>query len=255
MKNLSIILSQTGMLILTLLSLSACETVVVQGGGGGGVYVDPYRRAWYDVYGQQCTSYGYPMAGCNFYADGSKITSNQDPYAASRTLFFDYWTYTDSYGFRRNYTGYAWLSSTGILYDSMGNALNEMEEGEQSADVISAAADIEEVSAKSAGRALSEKYALAESAGVSIAKTLQDWAVLGRDRARTREDVADFSKRLYGVELSRAAHAVRDAAKGNRQALAEVNIDVAAHWGTSPETSKEILGQWYKEELARLGVK
>jgi hypothetical protein len=255
MNKLFTILSQAGILVLTLISLSACETMIVQGGGGG-VYVDPYRRAWYDVYGNQCTSYGYPMAGCNFYADGSKITAQSDPYFASRTLFFDYWTYTDSYGYRRDYMGYAWLSSTGILYDSMGNALNEMEDGaDQSADLITAAAEQEEVSSRAAGRALSEKYALAESAGVSIAKTLQDWAVLGRERSRTQADVAEFSKRLYGVELSRAASAVKEAAKGNRQALSEINIDVAAHWGTSPETSKEILSQWYKDELARLGGK
>ena len=254
MKQISQLIFNTGLLILTLASLTACETVIVQGGGGG-VYVDPYRRAWYDVYGNQCTSYGYPMAGCNFYADGSKITSNQDPYSSSRTLYFDYWTYTDSYGFRRDFTGYAWLSSTGILYDSYGNALNEMEDASQSADIITAAAEQEDASSRAAGRTLSQKYALAESAGVSIAKTLQDWAVLGRDRARTQADVEDFSKRLYGVDLSRATRAVKEAAGGNRQALTEVNIDVAAHWGTNPETSKQILSEWYREELSRLGAK
>jgi hypothetical protein len=254
MKTISQLLCNAGLLILTLFSLTACETVIVQ--GGGGVYVDPYRRAWYDVYGNQCTSYGYPMAGCNFYADGSKITANQDPYASTRSIYFDYWTYTDSYGFRRDYMGYAWLSSTGILYDSFGNALNEMDDGSsQSADIIASAAEQEEASSRAAGRTLSQKYALAETAGVSIAKTLQDWAVLGRDRARTQADVEDFSKRLYGVNLSRATLAVKEAAKGNRQALTEVNIDVAAHWGTNPETSKQILSEWYREELARLGAK
>ena len=254
MKTISQLIFNSGLLILTLASLTACETVIVQGGGGG-VYVDPYRRAWYDVYGNQCTSYGYPMAGCNFYADGSKITSNQDPYSSSRTLYFDYWTYTDSYGFRRDFTGYAWLSSTGILYDSYGNALNEMEDASQSADIITAAAEQEDASSRAAGRTLCQKYALAESAGVSIAKTLQDWAVLGRDRARTQADVEDFSKRLYGVDLSRATRAVKEAAGGNRQALTEVNIDVAAHWGTNPETSKQILSEWYRDELSRLGAK
>jgi hypothetical protein len=246
---------------ISLMTLSACETVVVQGGGGtssgggGYVYVDPYRHAWFDVYGNQCTSNGYPMAGCNFYSDGSKITSSGDPYYSNLTLYFDYWTYTDSYGYRRDYQGYAWLSNTGILYDQYGNALNELDETEQSADVISLAAQKEGKAAEHAGKVLSQKYALAEAAGVSIAKTLQDWAVIGRDRARTKNDVADFSKRLYGVELGRATRAIQDAAKGDRSALTELNIDVAAHWGTSPETSKEILSHWYKDELARVGVK
>ena len=121
-----------GLVALTALALSACNTVVVSGGGytgggsgggsgggggGGGAPVDPYKHAWYDVYGTQCVSYGYPLSGCNFYSNGAKISSSGDPYYASLTLYYDYWTYTDSYGYRRNYTGYAWLSTTGILYD------------------------------------------------------------------------------------------------------------------------------------------
>ena len=263
MRPIKRIISSSIILALTVLSLTGCETVVVQGGysgggysGGGGTYVDPYRRAWYDVYGNQCTSYGYPMSGCNFYSDGSKITAQGDPNYASMTLFFDYWTYTDSYGYRRNYQGYAWLSNTGILYDSAGNALNELdEESVATNDVISQSAEREDDAARTAGKSLSQKYALAESAGISIAKTLQDWAVLGRSRARTSGDVADFSKRLYGVELSRATDALKEAVKGNRSAMTELNVDVAAHWGTTPETSKEILSVWYKEELAQLGVK
>ena len=242
-------------------SLTACETVVVQNtssgySGGGGVYVDPYRHAWYDVYGNQCTYNGYPTAGCNFYSDGSKITASGDPYHSSFTLFYDYWTYTDSYGYRRDYQGYAWLSSSGILYDQYGNALNETDENESpSADVISIAADQEKKASTRAGKVLSQKYALAESAGISIAKTLQDWATLGRDRARSQADVADFSKRLYGVDYSRASRAIRDAALGDQGGIRELNVDVAAHWGTSPETSKAILSNWYKDELATLGVK
>jgi len=258
-KHTSLLLSFL-CLILSLILLPACETVIVQnpgyGGGGGNVYVDPYRRAWFDVYGNQCISNGYPMAGCNFYSDGSKITSSNDPYSASMTLYFDYWTYTDSYGYRRDYQGYAWLSGTGILYDQYGNALNESDEGlSQSADVIALAAEKEEKASESAGKALSQKYALAESAGISIARTLQDWAVLGRDRARTSADVADFSRRLYGVDYQKATRAIEAAAHGNRDAILDLNVDVAAHWGTSPETSKRILSQWYRDELQVLGVK
>jgi hypothetical protein len=247
---------------ISLLAFPACETVVVQnsGGtypsGGGTVYVDPYRHAWYDVYGNQCTYNGYPTAGCNFYSDGSKITANGDPYHSSFTLFYDYWTYTDSWGYRRDYKGYAWLSSSGILYDQYGNALNETDEdSETSTDVISIAADQEKKAAIQAGKVLSQKYALAESAGVSIARTLQDWAVLGRSRARSPSDVADFSRRLYGVDYDKASKAIRNAALGDQTALRDLNVDVAAHWGTSPETSKTILSNWYKDELSALGVK
>jgi hypothetical protein len=195
------------------------------------------------------------MAGCNFYSDGAKITSSGDPYSSTLTLYFDYWTYTDSYGYSRNYQGYAWLSQSGILYDASGNALNELDEdSSESSDVIALASNQEQASSLSAGKKLSQKYALAEAAGVSIAKPLQDWATLGRERSRTQGDVDDFSKRLYGIDVSRATHALIEASRGKTEPLDEVNIDVAAHWGTTPETSKSILKHWYQEELSALGV-
>ena len=237
--------------VITAISLSSCNFTTTYGGSGG--YSDPYKRAWYDVYGTRCINNGYPMAGCNFYSDGSKITSSEDPYSSSRTLYYDYWSYTDSYGYYRTYTGYAWLSSTGILYDDYGNALNEQDsDSAQSADVIGLAAIKEKETAQLVGKTFAQKYALAEQTGVNIAKTLQDWAVLGRDRARTEDDVADISTRLYGVKLNKAKAALIEASKGNKAALDDVNVDVAAHWGTSPETSKDILTKWYKDELSQL---
>ena len=239
-------------LALAAISLTACEVSVGSSGGGGG-YVDPYKRAWYDVYGTQCTGYGYPMSGCNFYADGSKITASSDPYYASMTLYSDYWTYTDSYGYQRSYHGAAWLSSTGILYDGYGNALNEMDQADAgSADVLAMASQKEEEMAKAVGKKFAAEYALAEDAGINVARTLQDWATLGRDRSRTDQDVADFSKRLYGVSLDKAQIAITSAIKGDQTALGELNVDVAAHWGTSPETSKAILSKWYKDELSQI---
>ena len=235
---------------MTALSLTACNGTT---GGYNGGYSDPYRRAWYDVYGTRCISNGYPMSGCNFYADGTKIQSSQDPYYSNMTLYFDYWSYTDSYGYYRNYNGYAWLSSTGILYDQYGNALNDSDvESEVSVDVIADAAKREQEVTRQVGIQFAQQYALAEASGVTIAKTLQDWAVLGRDRVRTDQDVALTSKKLYGVNLDKAKNAIIEASKGNQRGLEEVNIDVAAHWGTSPETSKEILTRWYKAELAEL---
>lgn len=186
--------------IFTILNLTACDSTVVVGGGTyGGGNTDPYRRAWYDVYGQMCSSYGYPTAGCNFYADGSKITASQDPYYnLGSTLYYDYWTYTDSYGFRRTYLGYAWLSSTGILYDDFGNALNEIENEESDANIIKARAKKEQRAVQTAAKNLAKNYGLSQVSGVKIAKTLQDWALIGRNRSRTANDVADVSKRLLG---------------------------------------------------------
>ena len=217
---------------------------------------DPYHQAWYDVYGNYCGT-GNPTAGCNFYANGSKIRSTEDPFYRNGTNFYyDFWTYTDSYGYQRSYLGNAWLSQSGILYDDYGNALNETGEQEVSADVIAQAAAKEKQVATAVGKALAQKYALAEDKGIMISKTLQDWAQLGRDRARTEADMADVSKRLYGIDGSKAKNAIQQAlASQSQQPIEELNVDVAAHWGTSPEVSKQILKGWYKDEVAAYGIK
>ena len=98
--------------------------------------------------------------------------------------------------------------------------MNELDQDEvQSADVIGQASTAEKAMSKKVGKAFAQKYALAESAGISVAKTLQDWATIGRDRARTSQDVADFSKRLYGVKLDTALTAINNAARGEKADL------------------------------------
>lgn len=231
--------------------LSACSgTIVVDNS-------DPYYHAWYDVYGSYCGT-GYPTSGCNFYSSGAKITMTDDPYYSSGIhLYNDVWTYTDSYGYRRTFSGYAWLSSSGILYDSSGRALNEMDQDAlETADVLSQAASKEAAVQQAVGKALAQKYALAEDKGLEISQALQDWAKIGKDRARTGSDVARFSKRLYGVDVNKVSGAIQKALVDRSQApLDDLNVDVAAHWGTSPEVSKQILKGWYKDEVAAYGIR
>jgi len=228
-------------------SLSACS---------GGSSSDPYYQPWYDVYGNYCGS-GTPTSGCNFYSDGTKITLWDDPYYSDSILLtYDYWSYTDSWGYRQNYKGYAWLSSDGILYDEYGNALNEMSDTSVSADVIAQAAEKAQQVSQAVGKALAQKYALQEDKGVMISKTLQDWAQLGRDRARTEADVSDFASRLYGIDATKAKGAIQQAlATQSEKPLEDMNVDVAAYWGTSPEVSKQILKSWYKQEASTYGIK
>lgn len=237
------------LLVLGTLNLSGCFY--------SGTYYDPYYSGWYDVYGNYCSS-GYPYPGCNFYANGSKIDMYSDPYYYGSVYFqYDYWSYTDSWGYWRSYWGYAWLSPTGILYDTWGRALNELGEAtEVSADVIAQAAAAENQTVERAGKAFAQNYALNEDAGIRISKTLQDWAKLGKDRARTEQDVEDFSSRLFGLSAPKAKAALAKAVQsGSSASLNEITVDVAAHWGTTPETSKAILKKWYQHELNKLGVK
>jgi hypothetical protein len=208
---------------------------------------DPYYNAWYDVYGNYCSN-SSPMPGCNFYSNGTKIQDYQDPYYYNKYLqYSSQWSYTDSYGYQQYYTGWAWLSNTGILYDSNGNALNELSDSD-SRDLLGQAADLEAAAIDASGKTLAGKFALAEDRAIEIARTLNDWAVLGKSRSRTGKDVGDFSQKLYGVNQDSAVAALNSAEKGDLSALKTLNQQVAAYWGTNPETSQAILSTWYADE-------
>jgi hypothetical protein len=231
--------------------VTGCQTVAT-GTGGGGVYI----QAWYDVYGNHCGN-GTPGPGCNFYSDGYKITAGEDPFSSNGYMLnYNTYLYTDSYGYSQQYTGYGWVSTDGILYDDLGYALNSGEDRD-SRDMIGDVAAAEQAVVSKAGKDFAAKYALSEDAGVSIARTLNDWATLSKKekRARTEQDVADFSKRLYGVSVDKAQAALDAAKKGDQSGVLQINTDVATYWGTSPETSKAILKTWYKDQLAEAGVK
>ncbi|MGE0614598.1 MAG: hypothetical protein AB7P04_03075 [Bacteriovoracia bacterium] len=241
---------KTALSALAVLSL----VVVGCGGGGGGGNSDPYYHAWYDVYGNYCGT-GYPAPGCNFYWDGSKILDFEDPYytTANYNLLYALWEYTDSYGLPALYLGYAWLSVNNILYDEYGNALNESSE-ETGKDIIESAAQAAEAKILEAGKGFAEKYVLQEEQGVEVARSLNGWAELVKDRkerVRTAKDITDFSKRLFNIDPnSKAAQSALGAAKsGDLTQAHELNKQVADKWGTSPETSEEILKSWFKDVL------
>jgi len=220
--------------------------------GGGSVVVAP---AWYDVYGNYCGS-GNPGPGCNFYSDGYKIVDTEDPYYSQNYFTYDTWFYTDSYGVPASYTGYAWQSPDGVLYNGDGYALNN--DGDRdSKDLIADASEAENRVVTLVGQQFAEKYALSEDKGIQIAKTLNDYATLTKKqkRSRTAKDLADFSVRLYGVTADKALTAIDQAKAGSSDGLEALNGEVAYHWGTSPETSKTILKTWYKRQLAEAGIK
>ncbi len=220
--------------------------VLVSGcGGGGSISIDYGYGAWYDVYGNQC---GYsPGPGCNFYANGLKIIDIEDPYYSPYNLGYDaLWQYVDSYGFTQYYSGWAWLSPSGILYDAYGNALNETDS--QGRDFAGDVATKEKNVIASAGDYFAKKYALDAATGLRVAKVLNDWATIGKDRARTEADIADFTKRLYGVDFNKVKGALAEAMKGNNGAMDGVVNEAATSWGTSPETMKEILKSWYGKQ-------
>jgi hypothetical protein len=235
-------------------TLAIAAVIGASGCNGGStttVTPTPYYTSWYDVYGHYCGNTN-PMPGCNFYSNGTKIQDYQDPYYANKVLqYSSNWTYTDSYGYAQSYSGYAWLSNDGILFDDFGRALNEVDQTD-SHDLLGEAADLEAQAIDGAGKALAGRFALAEDRAIEIARTLNDWAVLGKTRARTDADTADYAQRIYGVSASAATAALASAERGDLSSLKSLNAQVAAYWGTNAETSQAILSAWYADEAAAL---
>ncbi len=215
--------------------------------GGGVVVIDPGYNSWYDVYGFRCGS-GMPGPGCNYYSDGLKVIDIEDPFF-DNSYFLKYGTYTyyDTYGFLSSYSGWAWQSADGVLYDDFGNALNQT--GGKSRDIVGDVARSEKSIIKTAGEQFAAKYNLSAETGIKVARVLNDWAKLGKSRARTAADISDFSKKLYGVDINKIQGAVLEAVKGNKAQLNSVISETATNWATTPETMKEILKSWYGNQV------
>jgi len=67
---------------------------------------------------------------------------------------------------------------------------------------------------------------------------------------RHGKEMAAVNKQLFGVDLNEAKAALEQAQKGDLSAVESLNTEIAAHWGTQPETSKEILKSWYKDQIS-----
>jgi hypothetical protein len=229
--------------LLGLLSLSAMTALT---GCDYSVTVnDPYYYAWYDVYGNGC-SYSTPTPGCNFYSNGVKIIASEDP----NYYFADYYDYYYSMQYSSYWGQYVWVGSNGIVYDEYGNALNSGRS--RSRDIVADVGAQAKKVVEKVGKAFAAKYQLSDEKGIQIARALNDWANLGKDRSRTEADIEAFSQRLYGLDYNRVKKAVAEAAKGQKEEMQAAVADAAQNWGTSEENMKEILKTWYHDQLPGL---
>lgn len=220
-------------------------------------YYDPYYDPWGGVYGGGYCDYYNP--GCYYYpfaptTSGNTLGLNS---ADGRVeMQYQQWSYRDAWGNAKTYTGFGWLSPEGSLLNSYGIAMNDAESTEATPDLIAQVSAQENQTAQAAGTRFAQEYGLASEAGIRVAKTLQDWALLAKDRARTVQDIEDVSVRLYGLKPEKTARAINQAIQTkSMDSLNELAIDVAAYWGTTPGTSSVIMKKWYKSELNRLGIK
>ena len=114
------------LLAIIFLTLTGCN------GGGSLTY------AWYDIFGNYCSS-SMPSPGCDYYANGQKVSIWQDP-------FYYMWPNDGTY----------WTSPDGIFYSPSGYPLNSQSDSNETADVISVAADNSKQVATAVGKAFAD---------------------------------------------------------------------------------------------------
>jgi hypothetical protein len=226
--------------LIILATLGTAASLTGCGGGGGGGR-DAAFHAWYDVFGRYCFT-GHPAPGCDFYADGTKIIDIEDPFFASSTLTFGTWDFINVFKVWDTYTGWGWVSPTGILYDDLGIALNTRTGAEEpSRDLLEQAATAEEAKIKEAAAGLEQRYSgLSEASAMHIAETLHELAVLEKSGGRSEADFRAVAKKLTGVDTDTAFAAYKKAAAGDSKALDGLNEQFARNLAVDPETSKEI---------------
>ncbi len=239
-------LVQTAALLLLL------ATQFVGCNGGTTVVVDDPYYGWYDQYGYEC---GNLRPGCNYWfptgAWEDKIHIDEDPYYGS-TYSGDF-EYYGSYYYQGTYYYDVWVSRTGIIYDNWtGDALNKANDFASGRDVITDAAVAEEKALQAAGSYYATKFGLSDDQGMKLAKTLNDFATL---QNRTEQDIADFTKRLYGVSFETLKPALDAAALGDNTKLNGVINDAAQNFGTSPESMRNVVKSLHGKLLDEAGIK
>lgn len=202
--------------------------------------------AWYNVYGQYCFTSQAPGPGCDFYSDNTKATYLDDPNIAPLT--YGTWSYTDVYGYLSYYTGYARATSDGVIYDDLGYAINSVTA--HGRDALTNAAVAERTAINASAQSLSAKYGLSADVSMTVATSLNDWALIGKSRKRTDQDLAAFSQRVTGLDINQVSAALEASQNGNASAADQAIAKAAATWSTSPDTMKRIISDWYSGNQA-----
>lgn len=156
-------------------------------------------------------------------------------------------------GCHRNDTGYGY----NCYYDVWANYVCEYyyynADGSlaSSRDVVTDVANAQEEHVAVIAEHYAQKFNLSAEQSLKLARTTEDYSVL---ESRSDQDMADFARRLYGVNPNDIVAAVGSAQAGNREKLNDLVDEAASNFGTTPETMKNIVRSFHGEALAEQGV-
>lgn len=118
-------------------------------------------------------------------------------------------------------------------------------------DMVGEIADKEELILNKTATRFSEKYNLSTEQGLKIAKNIRDYNAL---QDRSAVDIADFAKRLYGVNPSKIVSALSAAQVGDKSQLEVVVEEASENLNTSKENMKSIIKDLHGRVLADHGI-
>lgn len=118
-------------------------------------------------------------------------------------------------------------------------------------DMIGEVADKEELILNKTAVRFTEKYNLSSEQGLKIAKNIRDYKAL---QDRSAVDIADFAKRLYGVNPSQIFSALSAAQIGNNNELESVIEKASENFNTSKANMKSIVKDLHGRVLADHGI-
>ena len=118
-------------------------------------------------------------------------------------------------------------------------------------DLASEISDLEKYKLEKMTAFYSEKFSLSSSQSEKIAKNILDFDAL---TDRSSADVADFAKKLYGVNSKDIINAVSQAQFGEYESLDALIEKAAVNFKTSPKNMKAILNELHGQALRDGGI-
>jgi hypothetical protein len=158
-------------------------------------------------------------------------------------------TYTPTYHYECQYVYDVWTNNYvygcfWVFYSIDGSSSREL-------DMVADVADTQDIMLEKTAQIFSEKYSLSFDNGLKIAKNVLDLQSL---KDRSADDLADFAKKLYGVNSSELILAVTKAQVGNNEALDELISVSAKKFNTDSDTMKNIIRDLHSRAIEASGI-